>query len=170
MIMKDDDGNYAIAPIGGNDIRDLVAALMRKGNRYSRRTLRFFRWFCKYVPVLLMLFHFAGVVELDLHPREIFVPDGQNALCYCFVYFMMYVLPLVIVLASRFFFLCWIFRIPFFYLFGVNAVHITYGSIFTTGEMVMPHYCIMTMTVVFYAYGLTEHFCNTTWLWRRMFS
>ena len=83
---------------------------------------------------------------------------------------MMYVLPLVILLASRFFFLCWVFRIPFFYLFGVNAVHITYGSIFTTSDMIMPHYCIMTMTVVFYVYGLTEHFCNATRLGRRVFS
>ncbi len=83
---------------------------------------------------------------------------------------MMYVLPLVILLASRFFFLCWIFRIPFFYLFGVNAIHIVYGSVFTTNDMVMPHYCIMAMTLVFYAYGLAEHFYNGTELGRRMFS
>ncbi len=168
--MKDDDGNLVFAPVDGKDIREMVAALMQKGNRYSRRILKFFRWFCKYVPVFLMLFHIAGVMELDRHPNKAFVADGQGALCHCFVYFMMYVLPLVILLASRFFFLCWIFRIPFFYLFGVNAIHIAYGSIFTTDDMVMPHYCIMVMTAVFYAYGLTEHFYNNTALGRRMFS
>ena len=30
----------------GRDASEVLNALMHTGNRYSRRTLRFFRWFC----------------------------------------------------------------------------------------------------------------------------
>lgn len=39
------------------DVTELMDMLMKHGNRYSRRILKFFRWFCKYVPVVLMCFH-----------------------------------------------------------------------------------------------------------------
>lgn len=55
----------------------------------------------------------------------------------CVIYFSVYVHPLVIILASRFFWLCYRYRIPMFiYLFGINAIHLVYGSIFTTNDVV----------------------------------
>ena len=77
---------------------------------------------------------------------------------------------MVIILASRFFFLCWKYRIPFFYFFGVNAMHICYGRIFTTNEMVMPHFCLIAMIVAIYLYALADWFLNSTALGRRFFS
>ena len=39
------------------DVTELMDLIMKHGNRYSRRILKFFRWFCKYVPITIMLFH-----------------------------------------------------------------------------------------------------------------
>ncbi len=100
------------------DVTELMDMLMKHGNRYSRRILKFFRWFCKYVPVVLMCFHAYGIWEFSQHPREMFIPYTENTPCYFYIYFMVYVLPMVAILASRFFFLCWRYRIPFFYFFG----------------------------------------------------
>lgn len=87
--------------------------------------------------------------------------DSANLPCYLWIYFMVYILPMVIILASRFFFLCWRYRIPFFYFFGVNALHICYGNIFTTNEMVMPHVCLIAMICMLYVYGFGEMLLNT---------
>lgn len=38
------------------DVTELMGMLMKHGNRYSRRILKFFRWFCKYVPIIIMSF------------------------------------------------------------------------------------------------------------------
>ena len=127
----------------GKDVTEVLAILMRSGNTYNRRILKFFRWFCKYVPVVIMLTHMYGMIEFARHPREMVVTFEGNEPCYAFIYAMVYVLPMFLILASRFFWLCWRYRIPFFYYFGVNAIHICYGSIFTTNDMVMAEYSLM---------------------------
>ena len=154
----------------GRDASEVLNALMHTGNRYSRRTLRFFRWFCKWAPVVLMLFHMYGMWDFGHNPREMFLVHEENAACYAFIYFMLYILPLVIMLASRFFFLCWRYRIPFFYLFGINAIHICYWSWYTTNAMVMPHYCLTVMVLTLYGYGFADDFINNTRLGRRFFN
>lgn len=145
----------------GRDISEVINLMIMSGNTYNRRILRFFRWFCKWVPLGIMLTHWYGVYRFSLHPRPMFTLDKENTPCYLWIYFMIYVLPMVIILASRFFFLCWRYRIPFFYFFGVNAMHLCYGNIFTTKDMIMPHYCLAVMIVILYAYGFTEMFFNT---------
>lgn len=168
--MRKEDEQSILAAIEGKDVSEVLSLLMRNGNRYSRRILKFFQWFCKWVPVVIMLFHAYGVWEFDKHPRDMFVLYEENQTCYMFIYFMMYLLPMVIILASRFFFLCWKYRIPFFYFFGVNAMHVCYGTIFTTKEMVLPHYCLLCMIAVFYIYGVFEWFLSNTKLGRRIFA
>lgn len=152
------------------DISDVMAILMRHGNRYNKRVLKFFRWFCKYAPIAIMIFHAFGIYEFSKHPREMFILIKENMLCYCFIYFMLYVFPMVIVVASRFFWLCWRYRIPFFYMFGVNAIHIAYGSLFTTNDMIMAHYSLMIMIVAFYFYGFVDWTINNTVFGKRFFS
>ena len=154
----------------GRDVSEVLNLLMHTGNRYSRRTLRFFRWFCKWAPVTIMLFHMYGMWDFGHNQREMFVVHDENAACYTFIYIMLYIFPLVIVFASRFFFLCWRYRIPFFYYFGVNAIHICYGSWYTTNEMVMTHYCLIVMVLCFYGYGVIDDFINKTRIGRRLFS
>lgn len=152
------------------DVTELMGMLMRHGNRYSRRILKFFRWFCKYVPISLMLFHAYGIWEFSQHPREMFIPYEENMPCYLFIYFMVYILPMVTILASRFFFLCWRYRIPFMYFFGINAAHIVERSWYTTNDMVDSCYTVMVVTALFYLYGLGEMFINKTHVGRKICS
>lgn len=70
------------------DVTELMNMLMKHRNRYSRRILKFFRWFCKYVPVILMCFHAYGIWDFSQHPREMFIPYAENAPCYIYIYFM----------------------------------------------------------------------------------
>ena len=140
------------------DITELMGLMMRSGNRYSRRILKFFREFCKWMPIALMVFHAYGICEFGQHPREMFVPYKENLPCYLFIYFMLYIFPIVIIFASRFFYLCWRYRIPFFYFFGMNAVHIVGWSWYTTNDMVESCYTIMLLTAMFYLYGFVELF------------
>ena len=170
MLMTKEDEERCMAMLEGMDVSEVMGVLMRRGNRYSRRILKFFRWFCKWVPAVIMCFHMYGMWNFGHNPREMFEPNEENAVCYAFIYFMLYLLPMVIILASRFFFLCWRYRVPFFYYFGVNAVHLCYWSWYTTNEMVMSHYALMVMVGCFYAYGLADDFVNKTRIGRRLFS
>ena len=64
------------------DVTELMGMLMKHGNRYSRRILKFFRWYCKYMPVCLMCFHAYGIWDFSRHPREMFIPYDENMPCY----------------------------------------------------------------------------------------
>jgi hypothetical protein len=44
------------------DVAELMNMLKKHGNRYSRRILKFFRWFCKYYYVLSRLWN-MGVLS-----------------------------------------------------------------------------------------------------------
>lgn len=156
----DADGRLK-ALLTGRDISEVINLMMKSGNVYNRRILRFFKWFCKWIPLGIMLTHWYGLYEFSQHPRPMFTTEAENTSCYLWIYFMIYVLPMVIILASRFFFLCWRYRIPFFYFFGVNAMHLCYWSIFTTKDMIMPHYCLMVMIAILYGYGFAEMFFDT---------
>lgn len=168
--MTKDQEEQAVRLFRELDISEVMAIIMQHGNRYNKRVLKFFRWFCKYIPFAIMTFHAFGIFEFSKHPREMFILIKENYLCYCFIYFMLYVFPMVIVIASRFFWLCWRYRIPFFYLFGINAIHIAYGSLFTTNDMIMAHYSLMIMIAAFYAYGAIDFAINNTSIGKRFFS
>lgn len=143
------------------DITEVMRAVMQNGNRYSRRILHFFQWFCKWIPITIMLAHCYGMYEFSKHPREMLKYYPENEPCYIYIYIMVYILPMVIILASRFFSLCWRHRIPFFYFFGVNAIHIYHWSIFTTNEMTDSHFSLMVMIGFMYLYGFAELFVNS---------
>ena len=71
MTKKDEDN--LLRWLQDKDISQVMDLLMRHGNRYSRRILKFFRWFCKYVPITLMCFHAYGMWNFSQHPREMFI-------------------------------------------------------------------------------------------------
>lgn len=127
---KEDEDNL-LRWLQDKDISEVMDLLMKHCNRYSRRILKFFRWFCKYVPITLMLFHAYGMWDFSQHPRDMFIPYAENTPCYLYIYFMAYILPMVLIVASRFFFLCWRYRIPFFYFASINAAHIVEWSWYT---------------------------------------
>lgn len=122
--MNKEQEEQALRVLRDLDISEVMSLLLRGSNRYNKRILKFFRWFCKYVPIFIMIFHSYGVFMFSQHPREMFISISENMACYSFIYFMVYILPMVIIFASRFFWLCWKYRIPFFYFFGVNSIHI----------------------------------------------
>lgn len=117
-----------------------------------------------------MLMHMYGIFDFSRNPKEMFVMHKANWACYTFIYIMVYVLPIVLILMSRFFWLCWKYRIPFFYFFGVNSIHLVYWNWYTTNEMVMAHFAIMAFTLLLYIYGAVDWFCCKSKLGKRMFS
>lgn len=165
MLMKHGNVQRLLKDI---DVTELMGMLMKYGNRYSRRILKFFRWFCKYVSITIMLFHAYGMWDFSQHPREMFITNNENFPCYLFIYFMIYILPMVLILASRFFFLCWRYRIPFFYFFGVNAAHIVEWSWYTTQDMIDSCFTVMIVTAMFYIYGFADMFISRTRLGRKI--
>ena len=61
--MNDDDKRMFLALVKGKDISEIMSLLAESGNQYSRRILRFFRWFCKWVPVFIMAAHMYGMFD-----------------------------------------------------------------------------------------------------------
>lgn len=119
---------------------------------------------------MIMVAHMYGMFDFSRNQKEMFAVHGANWACYTFIYIMVYVLPMVIILASRFFWLCWKYRIPFFYFFAVNSIHLVYWSWYTTKEMIMAHFAIMAFTLLLYIYGAAEWFCSKSSLGKRLFN
>lgn len=164
---KEDEGEL-LRWLQDKDINEVISLITKHGNRYSRRILKFFRWFCKYVPITIMCFHAYGICDFSQNPREMFIPFNENMPCYIFIYFMVYVLPMVTILASRFFFLCQWYRIPFMYYLGINAAHIVEWSWYTTNDMVDSCFTIMVVTAIFYLYSFAKMFVKETKLGRKI--
>lgn len=59
--MNKEDESDLLRWLKDKDVSEVMDLLMKHGNRYSRRILKFFRWFCKYVPITLMCFHAYGM-------------------------------------------------------------------------------------------------------------
>lgn len=51
--MNKEDEDNLLKWLKDKDVSEVMDLLMRHGNRYSRRILKFFRWFCKYVPIII---------------------------------------------------------------------------------------------------------------------
>lgn len=167
-LMNKEDEDNLLKWLQDKDISEVMDLLMKHCNRYSRRILKFFRWFCKYVPITLMLFHAYGMWDFSQHPREMFIPYAENTPCYLYIYFMVYILPMVLIVASRFFFLCWRYRIPFFYFASINAAHIVEWSWYTTKDMIDSCYTIMVITAIFYLYSFVDLFISRSKLGRKI--
>ena len=168
--MNKEDEDNLLNWLKDKDVSEVMSLLMKHGNMYSRRILKFFRWFCKYVPITIMLFHAYGMWNFSQHPSEMFIPYAENIPCYLYIYFMVYIFPMVLILASRFFFLCWRYRIPFFYFFGINAAHIVQLSWYTTNDMIDACFTVMVVTAIFYLYSFVDLFISRTRLGRKIFA
>lgn len=123
----------------------------------SRGIVSFYEWVMRYVPVLIMLAHWYGTWDFHHQPRPILLDNKDNEACVAFVYFMVYVFPIISMMpASHFFRLCWIYRIPFYYLIGVNAVRLIYGKWLITSEMVVANITLVILTVTLYFYAFIK--------------
>lgn len=142
-------------------IAEILEVLIEISSGYDRRKIKLFRHFCEYFPICFILAHMYGIYDISQNPRDIFISKIDNMPCQLLIYTMVYITPMIMFIASELFHLCWRFRIPFFYLMGVNAIHIAYGSIFTTTEMITAHIVVVVMILMFYLYGFTELFVNS---------
>lgn len=153
--MNDDDKRMFLALVKGKDISEIMSLLAESGNQYSRRILRFFRWFCKWVPFFIMLTHMYGMFDFSRNPKEMFVVHKANWACYAFIYIMVYVLPMVIILASRFFKFSWVWRIPFLYLVGVILIRLGHGTLCISETTRIADYTLIILTMLLYGRAFT---------------
>ena len=108
----------------------------------NRSIFFFYEKALRYVPILLMLCHWYGVYSFHDNPREIVIDIRENEECIAYLYFMVYIFPVVFMLpASHFFKLCWIWRIPFVYIIGTNAIRIYYRSWFRDRSRLLQKSC-----------------------------
>lgn len=61
--------------------------------------------------------------------------------------------------ASYFYQLCWIYRIPFVYLIGVNVIRMFYGSWLITNEMYDADLILIILTCALYVYAFATRQC-----------
>lgn len=119
------------------DVSEMINVIILAGRGYSIKLLTWFKYYCEVMPLFIMLFHIACMVTFASHEKEMCVWFKENWVSAAFIYFSVYIHPLVLIIASRFFWLCYRWRIPMIiYLFGINAIHIVYWNVFTTNEMV----------------------------------
>lgn len=168
--MTREEQERILAAVKGKDASEVVGLLMSNGNAFSRRLLKFLQWVAKWIPIVVMLWHSFAMWDFAHNPREMFIVHSEHWPSYTFIYFMLYLLPVVIIVCSELFCLCWVYRIPFFYFFGVNSVHITYWSWYTTNEMIGASLSVIVMTGFFYGYWLVKKFLTDTKLGRSLFS
>lgn len=120
----------------------------------DKRIFWFYEWSLKYVPIVIMLAHWYGVFDFHSNPREILVCVQENESCIACLYGMTYVFPLLMMLpASYFYQLCWIWRIPFTYLIGVNVIRLFYGSWLITNEMYEVDVILIIFTIALYVHA-----------------
>lgn len=123
----------------------------------SRSIVSFYDWLMRYVPIGIMLAHWYGTWDFHHQPRPILLDNKDNEACVAFIYFMVYVFPLLSMLpASHFFRLCWIYRIPFYYLIGVNIIRLLYRKWMITSDMMPENYYLILLTIMMYIYAFAK--------------
>lgn len=123
----------------------------------SRGIVSFYEWVMKYVPIGIMLAHWYGTWDFHHQPRAILLDNKDNEACVAFIYFMTYVFPLISMPpASHFFRLCWIYRIPFYYLIGVNIIRCLYRKWMITSDMMPENYYLILLTIMMYIYAFVK--------------
>lgn len=118
--------------------------------RVSKRIFLFYRWGLRIVPILLMLAHWTYVgISSHLPEAHISVGTGFHLIP---LYVMAYVFPIMFMLpASYFFKFCFIWRVPFLYLGGVNALHIYNATLVCTPQMAGQCKILVCATLAIYA-------------------
>lgn len=127
----------------------------------DRRIFGLYQFGIKWVPVFLMLGHWYGVWDYGYQPRPTILDTEQNGNCIIWLYCLAYVyMPIAMLPASYFFKYCWLFRVPFIYFFGVNAIRLYYQHWLITPEQLEGHHIIIILTIILYAYGFTKIACE----------
>lgn len=128
---------------------------MEQKTKVSKRIFNFYRWGLRIVPLLLMLAHWVYVYISNN------LPETHNCTGMTIhtvpLYVMAYVFPLAFMLpASYFFRLCTIWRIPFLYLVGVNALHLYNSSVVCTPQIAGQCEVLICVVLVTYAIAIVR--------------
>lgn len=111
----------------------------------------------KWMPIPLMLGHWYGVWDYSRYSRPIILDTDTNGNCVIWLYILAYVyMPLAMLPASYFYKYCWMFRIPFIYFFGINAIRIYYKSWMIRPEQIEAHHIFIIFTIILYIYGFIK--------------
>lgn len=129
----------------------------------SRKIYRFYEVLSKWAPIPLMLGHWYGVWDYGHYPRPVILDTQDNGNCIIWLYVLAYVyMPLMMLPVSFFFKYCWIYRIPFFYFFGINAIRLYYHSWMIRPEQLEMHHIFIVFTLMLYSYGFIKIACQST--------
>ena len=94
---------------------------------------------------------------MGIIPRPTITDTAYNGNCIIWIYFLAYIyMPLCMLPVSFFFRYCWIFRIPFLYFFGINAIRLYYQHWLITPEQLEMHHVFIIFTLILYAYGFIK--------------
>lgn len=89
------------------DVSEMINVIILAGRGYSVKLLTWFKYYCEVMPLFIMLFHIACMVTFASHEKEMCVWFKENWVSAAFIYFSVYIHPLVLIIASRFFWLCY---------------------------------------------------------------
>lgn len=123
----------------------------------NRKIFKFYELLSKWAPIPLMLGHWYGVMDYGNYPRPVILDTGDNGNCVIWLYVLAYIyMPLTMIPVSFFFHYCWIFRIPFLYFFGVNAIRLYYQSWMIRPNQIEAHHILIIFTLILYMYGFIK--------------
>lgn len=146
---------------GNEESEDYERSMMRS-QWLSRKIFRLYEIGIKWVPIPLMLWHWYGVWDYGHYQRAVILDTEYNGNCIIWIYFLAYVyMPIAMLPASYFFKYCWIFRIPFIYFFGINAIRLYYGHWLIQPEQLEAHHIFIIFTIILYAYGILKAACES---------
>lgn len=107
----------------------------------------------KYVPILVMLMRWYGTLQFYGNKMEITLWYEQNEEPIWFFYLITYILyPISLWKGQLLHRLCVEWRIPLFYVIGVNIEHLMFGSVIIKNEMYHCDMFLICMTLCLYAY------------------
>lgn len=137
-------------------LSDDERAFVRQGI-LNRRIFKFYELLSKWAPIPLMLGHWYGVIDYGCYPRPVILDTGDNGNCVIWLYVLAYVyMPLAMIPVSFFYHYCWIFRIPFLYFFGINAIRLYYQSWMIRPNQIEAHHILIIFTLILYVYGFIK--------------
>lgn len=128
-------------PLSEEERQRIIDGLM------DRKIWRYYKKLSKWAPMLMMLGHWYGVWDYGHCPRATIIDTEFNGNCIIWIYVLAYVyMPLSMIPVSFFFRYCWIYRIPFFYFFGINAIRLYYRHWLITPEQLEMHHVFIIFT------------------------
>ena len=146
--MKDLDLDFGIGEkltmLGGRREKESEVRKSVRSSWLDRRIFKLYGFGAKWMPIPLMLTHWYGVWDYSHYPRAVVVDTADNGYCIVWLYFLAYVyMPMAMLPVSYFFHYCWLFRVPFVYFIGINAIRAYYHHWLITPDMIEDHHILI---------------------------